>query len=84
MTFWTIAHLVYDEQLLENIRMEVMPAFKDGKLDEAYLAQHCPTLESLINEMLRLTVASALVREVIAPTIVGDKHLRPGSKLLVS
>ena len=82
--FWTIAHLAYDQQLLAEIRNEVMPAYEDGKLQEEYLAEHCPRLESLISEILRLTVFSALVREVTAPTIIGDKQLLPGNKLLVS
>jgi cytochrome P450 len=78
-----IAHLAYDPELLDAIRTEVMPAMKNGELDELYLAEQCPKLESLISEMLRLTVASALVREVIAPTDVGGKTLLPGTKLLV-
>lgn len=83
VAFWTIAHIAYDPQLLADIRVEVMPALKDGKLDELYLAEHCPRLDSLISEVLRLTVASALVREIVAPTTVGNKQLMPGNKLLV-
>ncbi|KAH7136043.1 cytochrome P450 [Dendryphion nanum] len=81
--FWAIAHLAYDPKLLDAIRTEVSPAMKDGVLKELYLYENCPKVESLVSEMLRMTVASALVREVIAPTDVGGKILMPGSKLLI-
>jgi hypothetical protein len=78
-----IAQLAFDPKLLDDIRTEVSPAMKHGELDEQYLHENCPKLESLVSEVLRMTVASALVREVIAPTNVGGKILMPGSKLLV-
>jgi hypothetical protein len=84
VAFWTIAHIAYDPKLLADLRSEIIPALKNGKLDELYLAEKCPKLESLISEILRLTVASALVREIVAPTTVANKQLLPGSKLLVS
>lgn len=45
--------------------------------------EHCPRLEALFNEVLRVVLASALMREVIGPTIIGGKVLRPGMKLIV-
>ncbi|KAF2818683.1 cytochrome P450 [Ophiobolus disseminans] len=83
VAFWAIAYIAYDPQLLAEIRVEVLAAFKDGKVDEIYLAEHCPKLDSFISEVLRLTVASALAREIVAPTAIGDKVLQPGSKLLI-
>lgn len=84
VAFWAIAHLAYDPTLLQSIRAEVMPSVKKGELDEAYLVDRCPKLDSFINEILRLTVASPLVRETVAPTVLGGKILQPGNKLLVS
>ncbi|PVH94312.1 cytochrome P450 [Periconia macrospinosa] len=84
VAFWVLAHLVYDPTLLDSIRTEVTPAMRNGELDELYLAEQCPKLESLISEILRLTVASALVREVVAPTELGGKVLQPGNRILVS
>ncbi|KAK5997452.1 Cytochrome P450 monooxygenase calL-like protein [Cladobotryum mycophilum] len=83
VAFWTIAHLVYDPYLLDSIRAEVTPAIKDRQLDESYLVEKCPLLESLLSEVLRLTVATALVRDVVAPTHIRGKTLQPGSKILV-
>jgi cytochrome P450 len=82
--FWTIAHLAYHQQTLAEIRNKVRLAYEDGKLNEEYLAEHCPRLDSIISDILRLTAASALVREVIAPNMIGDKQLLPGNRLLVS
>lgn len=81
--FWTLAHLAYEPTLLNTIRSEVQPAVKGGQLDERYLSENCTLLDSLISEILRLTVASALVRDVVAPTNIGGKTLLPGSKVLV-
>lgn len=75
--------MAYDASLLERIRNEVSPAIKDGQLNEPYVAKSCPYLDSLISEVTRLTVASALGRDVIGPTPVGDKILQSGSKVLV-
>ncbi|UNI23244.1 hypothetical protein JDV02_009077 [Purpureocillium takamizusanense] len=83
VAFWAIAHLAYDPNLLDALRAEVAPAVKDGQLDEAFLAANCPLLESLLSEVLRLTVATALVRDVVAPTHIRGKTLQPGSKILV-
>ena len=84
VAFWANAYRSYEPVLLASIRDEVMPAVKDNKLDESYLADQCPKLDSFMNEILRLTVASPLVRETVAPTSLGRMVLRPGYKLLVS
>lgn len=83
VAFWTLAYLAYDPALLNSIRAEGNLAVKDGQLDEQYLTENCPLLDSFIDETLRLTVASALVRDIIEPTHIGGKTLQPGSKILV-
>jgi hypothetical protein len=83
VAFWTVAYIAYDASLLERIRIEVEPAVEDGRLDESYIAENCPLLESLISEVSRLTVASALGRDVVSPTPIRNKVLQPGSKVLV-
>ncbi|KAF7531985.1 hypothetical protein G7054_g8359 [Neopestalotiopsis clavispora] len=83
VSFWILAYMAYDASLLERIRNEVSPAIKDGQLNEPYVAKSCPYLDSLISEVTRLTVASALGRDVIGPTPVGDKILQSGSKVLL-
>lgn len=83
VAFWTLAYLVYDPALLGSIQAEAKLAVKDGQLDEQYLAENCPLLDSLISETLRLTVTSALVRDIIEPTHFQGKTLQPGNKILV-
>lgn len=53
------------------------------KVDETYLLEQCPKLESLSNEVLRMTVTSSLARVVMEPTILGGKLLQPGNKIMV-
>ncbi|TGJ84268.1 hypothetical protein E0Z10_g4481 [Xylaria hypoxylon] len=84
VAFWALAYLSYDPSLLETIRTETKAASRNGQLDESYLAEKCPLLESLISEVLRLTVATALVRDIVAPTHIGGKTLQPGHKVLIS
>lgn len=83
VAFWALAYVMYDPELLVAIREEVAGAFKEGGYDEKYIAENCHHLNSLVNEVLRLSVASPLVRDVVAPTHVGDKVLKPGSKVMV-
>ncbi|KAF2968911.1 hypothetical protein GQX73_g4658 [Xylaria multiplex] len=84
VAFWALAYLSYDSSLLEVIQDETKAAVKNGQIDESYLAEKCPLLESLISEVLRLIVATALVRDIVAPTHVGGKTLQPGNKVLIS
>ncbi|KAF2474021.1 cytochrome P450 [Lindgomyces ingoldianus] len=83
VAFWVFAHIIYDHDLLLAIQKEVEGGFKGGKYDEEYIFQKCPHLSSMVNETLRLAVASPLVRDVVAPTPVGGKVLEPGSRVMV-
>jgi hypothetical protein len=56
----------------------------DGVVNAKYLMEKCPLLESLMDEVLRVYIASAILREINAPIIVGGKILQKGKKLLVS
>lgn len=57
---------------------------QDDQVEKAKILDVCPQLDSLINEVLRLTVASALAREIESPFELGGKILQPGNALLVS
>ncbi|CAH0021759.1 unnamed protein product [Clonostachys rhizophaga] len=67
--FWALAHIL-------------LPAYREGRVDTSYLDK-CPLLESLLDEVLRLTVATALLRNVISPSALRDVTIPPGSKVLV-
>ncbi|KAF2652997.1 cytochrome P450, partial [Lophiostoma macrostomum CBS 122681] len=53
------------------------------QVDEAYLLEQCPKLDSLVSETLRLTVTNSLGRVIMEPTVVGGKVLEPGNKIMV-
>jgi cytochrome P450 len=83
--FWLVSYLANNPSLLDEIREEILPAMlgKHEQVDETYLLDRCPKLDSLMNETLRLTVTSALARVILEPTVVGKKALRPGNKVMV-
>ena len=83
MTFWLMSYLGQHAGVLDQIREETLPAVQGEQVDETYLLEKCPKLESVINETLRLTVTSALARVILEPTAVGGKLLRPGNKIMV-
>jgi cholesterol 7alpha-monooxygenase len=83
LTFWLVSHIVYNPALLQQIQEEVLQTVKGNQVDETYLLKHCPKLESLVSETLRLTVTSSLARVILEPTAVGGKLLKPGNKVMV-
>ncbi|KAF2626547.1 putative cytochrome P450 [Macroventuria anomochaeta] len=83
LAFWLLAHLLHNPTLLYKIREEVLPAVKNDHIDETYLLKRCPALDSLINEILRLTVSTSLARCVISPCTIGNKTLLPGRKIML-
>lgn len=84
VAFWAAAHLVSNPTILARILVEIKPAVVDGSVDGKYLMEKCPLLDSLYNEVLRVYVASAILREINVPITIGGKLLQKGKKLLVS
>ena len=81
LCFWILAYLLYDRDLLQTIRSEVTPAVQGGTVDLESRLERCPRLEALYNEVIRLTLSSSSVRNVLTPTTIGGKILRPGRKV---
>ena len=75
--------MVYDPDLLRTIKAEIAPAFHGSLADLELRLEHCPRLEALYKEVIRVTLSSSSVRDVVKPTIIGGKLLRPGHKLLI-
>jgi cytochrome P450 len=69
---------------LEEIRHEVAPALRQGVVDEKYLLEQCPKLDSLSREILRLTVVSPHARVIVEPAVLGGKTFKAGNKIMVS
>lgn len=69
---------------MDIIRKEILPSIRNGKVENLnHLLDHCPVLNSAFNEVLRLTSAASSARNVDSPTVVGNKTLRAGAKLLL-
>ncbi|KAL8851305.1 MAG: hypothetical protein Q9221_003750 [Calogaya cf. arnoldii] len=82
-SFWMLAYLIKDPQLLQQIRHETEPAFKAGGLSVDYLKDSCPILDGVWNETLRHSAFSASVRHITEDTIIGGKTLRKGNRLMI-
>lgn len=90
--FWLLAHILFDPKLLESTQNEIDtasstdPGSEQGSsFDMTTLLN--PTLSPYLNaayeEVLRLANNAMGVRLVTKETIIGDRSLRPGHKLLM-
>lgn len=78
-----IAYLLKIPTLMAAIRAEILPAVHGDTMNEQYL-DSCPGLESLFNEVLRLTVTAPMARVVTEPIVIGGKLLQKGNKVMVT
>ncbi|OAF98770.1 cytochrome P450 [Paraphaeosphaeria sporulosa] len=86
LVFWIISYLLFHPQLMEELKVEIEPAFRDGNHstpDLSFLFDSCPLLASICEEVLRLTNWPIGTRTVQTDTIIGGKKLRQGRKLLM-
>ncbi|PWY85811.1 cytochrome P450 [Aspergillus sclerotioniger CBS 115572] len=66
-TFWLVAHILADPALLQAITAEIQPALtlraESGtiEINHQYLSEHCPQLDSLYSEVLRLTMTAPMI-----------------------
>ena len=83
-----MAYILVDPNLHASIRAETSPAIRQDSdttniVDLSYLTSQCPRLEAVFNEALRLNAASISLRYVTEPTIINNKLLRAGSKVIM-
>lgn len=83
-----MAYILVDPNLQASIRAETKPAIRQdihttSIVDSSYLTSHCPQLEAVFNEVLRLNAASISLRYVTEPTVINNKLLRAGSKVIM-
>jgi cytochrome P450 len=79
-----LAYLVQDAELMETIRRETATAIRNDKtIDLEYLHNSVPRLDNAWKEMLRLSAFAASVRLIKEDTMVGDKILRKGNRLII-
>lgn len=81
--FWTLANIISNPTLLEDIRTEIEKVFKidssSGEevwtLDTAEIRTQCPILLSTYQETLRTRASFASPRFVLEDTILDDRYL---------
>lgn len=83
-----MAYILADPNLHASVRAETQPAIRQdidttSVVDLNYLTTHCPRLEAVFNEALRLNAGSISLRYVIEPTVINNKLLRAGSKVIM-
>ncbi|KAI1737525.1 putative cytochrome p450 [Xylaria scruposa] len=82
--FWLLYHLLKNPALITTIREEVKPAFGSGsEINLDYIHSHCPKLEQCWYETLRLSSNSASARVVAHDTVIGNRLMRKGNKILI-
>ncbi|PYH93254.1 cytochrome P450 oxidoreductase [Aspergillus ellipticus CBS 707.79] len=87
ISFWLLTYLLHHGlHYINAIRTETNPAFltpTNPLPDLTYLHNHCPLLDALWNETIRMSTYSASVRLITADTPLGGKILRKGNRVLL-
>ena len=78
-----VSYIIFDPDLLAALRAETRPALQDGNINLSYLKNHCPRLNAVLLETLRLTSGALSARKVISPTPLGNKMLGAGNTVLI-
>lgn len=81
-----LTYLLHNPELLSTYRRETEVAFSGARLVDPFLLQDtekCPQVDSIWNETLRLSGWSASVRLITKDTIIGEKLMRKGNRVLV-
>ncbi|KAI9043979.1 putative cytochrome p450 [Aspergillus affinis] len=81
--FWLLSFLLFNPQLIDIIREETKPALGNGPVDLEYLKNSCPQLNAIWMETLRMATSAASFRFLTEDTMVGNKLLRKGNRVLV-
>ena len=78
-----MSHLLHDPALFSIVRTEIIPVVNEGTTDLETRLEHCPRLEAVFNEVVRLTSSSSSIRNVTSTTVIGGKTLHKGAKVLI-
>ena len=78
-----LAYIIFDPELLRALREETAPAYRDHEMDLSYLIDHCPRLDAVYQETMRVVNGALSARKIVAPTPMGDKVLQSGNTILI-
>lgn len=83
ISFWVLAHLLFDETLFTVVQAEVEAAWSKETLDIKYLCAHSPNLNAIFCEALRVNGGAMISRKVSKTTHIGGKVLKPGNTVII-
>src|SRR2546421_4782802 len=78
-----IAFLLFNPELIHIVREETKPSIVENSINYDYLKNHCPRLNSIWMETLRMATSAASTRFLTQDTMIGGKILRKGNKVLI-
>ncbi|KAF2679174.1 cytochrome P450 [Lentithecium fluviatile CBS 122367] len=81
--FWLMSYLLFNDELKAVICNEIAPAFKSGEVDQEYIVNDCPRFRGAWDETLRMTAFSSSVRYITRDTVVGNKLLQKGYRIMM-
>jgi cytochrome P450 len=86
--FWMLSFVMQRPELVAAIRAETRPAFGASDLssqlvDLDWLNTHCPLVDAIWNETMRLAGRAASLRLLTSDTVIGGKTLRAGRRLII-
>ncbi|OAL45510.1 cytochrome P450 [Pyrenochaeta sp. DS3sAY3a] len=83
ISFWVLAHLLHNPELLHMVVEETDAAWTNGNLDIKYLCSRSPNLDAIFNEALRCNGGAMVSRIVMEPITIGGKLLKPGNAIII-
>ena len=79
-----LAFILKSPSLRQSILTEIAPAFRTTTTPGSdHIFNHIPQLDAVFLEVLRLMDPPSTARTVILDTVIGEKKLRAGAKLLI-
>lgn len=82
-SFWLLSYVLNDPLLLSSLQNETAHAVSGSSVDLTYLNNHCPLLNAVFDETVRLTNSASSVRQVVSDTIINDRLYRAGAKIMM-
>jgi cholesterol 7alpha-monooxygenase len=75
--------MLYNQNLFAEVQDEVEDAWATGQLDIKALCSNSPTLDSMLQEVLRLNNGAGALRAVTQDTTIGSKILQRGNSVMI-
>ena len=85
VSFWCLGYLTYAPSLLRDVRDEVSPIVTAGLSPNEMAARlaKAPLMSSVYHDALRLVTSSVSVRDVAQTTVIGNKVLEAGNRVVI-